>query len=331
MSNAPRIDRLDRNYLINSNFDFWQRNSAADSRTGTGSSIYGADRWKVFPSSTINNSAHMQQIASTNPGSQYDMNFGPFGANEKMGAAQIVEFDNTKLLRGKEVTFAVTVKSGAASNLRLELLAWTGTSNAVTAFTNAVPYTNWNTYTLAAGFTSIAVTAFTSTTGYVQYRVTGTVPANCNNLVCIISYAQDAGQQHYASQAVLVVGNIPSPQYSMAGRDIAEEFYMCQRYYRNFVHVPATATNATTVSSYLNLNPVMVKAPTAAVNGTQLLNAQNGTDNTTQSSPSLSVGFSGVDFVIMTMANFGGMTTGRPMFVGVTANNSNSIRFDAEL
>ena len=243
-SNAPRIDRLDKNYLINGNFDFWQRQVANDVRTGTGSSAYGADRWKVFPSSTTNQSAHTQRAASTNTGSQYDMNFGPFAANEKMGVAQIVEFANTKLLQGKEVTFAVTLKSDAASNLRLHLLAWTGTADSVTAFTNAVPYTNWSTYTLASNFTSIAVSNVVTTTGYVQYSVTGTVPTNCNNLVCIVSYDQNAGQQHYASQALLYIGSHSSPEFSMAGRNMTEELAMCQRYFEKSYNVSnAVGTN----------------------------------------------------------------------------------------
>lgn len=228
---GSKIDRIEKNFLINGNFDYWQRIVANDVRTGVGGAPYGADRWKVFPSSATNNAAHMQRAASTNVGSKYDMNFGPFGANEKMGVAQILENLATLRLRTKTVTFAVYLKSGVASNLRLQLLSWTGTADAPTGFSNVIPYTDWTTYALAAGFTSLATKTLTTTTGYVKHEVSAVVPANCNNLICIMSYDQNAGQQHYASQAMLVVGSVSPTEFCYAGRDVLDELPLCQRYY----------------------------------------------------------------------------------------------------
>jgi hypothetical protein len=249
MSNAPRIDRLDKNYLINGNFDFWQRTVSND-LTVTINAAYGADRWKLFPSITNSNAAHMQRASSSNSGSQYDMNLGAFGvANAKCAAAQIVEFDNTKLLRNKEVTFSAYVKNNNVnpSTVRLHIIAWTGTANVITAFTNAVPYTDWSTYALASNFVSVAATSkvISGVGAYTKVVVSGTIPAGATNIVCVMSY--DSGiDQVYWSQAQLIAGTHSDPDFSPAGRNISDELLMCQRFYDKSYDlgiVPGTATN----------------------------------------------------------------------------------------
>lgn len=234
---TPRLDKLEKNYLINGNFDYWQRINGSQLLLST-NKAYGADRWMGFPSVTNASSAQIQRTVSTNTGSQYDMTFGPWGVNKKMGAAQIIESNVTKALQGKTVTFSAFIKSTAAANHRIQLLAWTGTADSVTAFTNAVPYTEWSGYTLSsASFVSVAVLSRTAASnGYEKVTLTGTVPSNCNNLICVVAYADDAGVQNYLSQAQLTVGSGTPNDFSYFSRDVVGELAACQRYFQTISH-----------------------------------------------------------------------------------------------
>lgn len=228
---TPRIDKIDKNYLINGNFDFWQR-TAANQLLVTANRAYGADRWMIFPSIASANGAQMIRATSSNVGSTYDCNIGAWATPlAKVGMAQIIEKANMRSLLNKEVTFSVSAKvNSSTSVIRCEILAWTGTSDAVTSFTNAVPYTNWSTYTLAASFTSVASITSNITTSYNKVVVSGTVPSNANNLICVVSYISGS-DQIYLSQAQLIVGDIADPDFSAAGRTIGGELLLCQRYY----------------------------------------------------------------------------------------------------
>ncbi len=222
---------ISKNYLINGNFDFWQRTGAGQT-TVTTTRAYGADRWLLFPSTTNLNASQIIRAVSTNVGSTFDLNFGPWSFNEKCSIAQIVENNNTVPLRGKDVTFSFNIKSSAlASLIRFELLAWTGGADAVTTFSNATPYTNWTTYSLAANFTSIAVGTGTSVGGtYTKFSLSGNVPTNTNNLICVITYNQNANQQQFVSQAMLNEG-LGAQSFSIAGSSIGDELALCQRYF----------------------------------------------------------------------------------------------------
>ncbi len=249
---TPRIDKIDTNFLINGNFDFWQRIGASQ-LTVTANRTYGADRWMLFPSTASSNAAQMIRAVSTNTGSQYDMNFGPWSFNEKCAVAQIIENANTVGLRGQTVTFNFKIKSGGTSNVRAELLSWNGTANSVTAFNNAVPYTNWTTYTLASNFASLnSTTVSSNAAGYTTVTISGTVPTGCNNLICVIVYADNGGQQQYVSQAQLTVGNLTIPEFTRAGRTIGNELILCQRYYEKSYDID-TAVPDITNNGYMTM------------------------------------------------------------------------------
>lgn len=132
----------------------------------------------------------------------------------------------------------------------------------------------------------------------------------------------------YLAQLQLVTD--PDEPFQRMGGSIAEELKLCQRYYADMPHAAGVATSANSVSIYEKLEQTMRIPPVASVNGTGILNAQNGLDNQTQSSPSISTNFAGTNFVILVCGNFPALTSGRMINVGVPANNGNSIRLDAE-
>jgi hypothetical protein len=62
---APRIDRLDRNFVINGNFDFWQRvvNNVSVVNTATPTALYTADRFKFITLGATTKSFQIQRAA----------------------------------------------------------------------------------------------------------------------------------------------------------------------------------------------------------------------------------------------------------------------------
>jgi len=222
-----------KNYLHNSNFDIWQRGTA-DSRA-TNNRVFGPDRWGVIPSTNGSQAAHIQQ-QTTNlfTGTTFAMNFGPFGTNARCAACQTMESFDTIALRGKTVTVAAQFSmQGGTAPVRVEVLAWTGTADSLTAFSSTVPYATWSPYTLATNFTSLGSATYSVSSSYQKGSLTFTVPTNANNLVILYVYDSSNGFQVYTAQAMLNEGPAPAI-FQTATPNVATELSLCYRYYEVF-------------------------------------------------------------------------------------------------
>lgn len=333
MSLTPRLDRIDRNYLINGNFDYWQRISG-NQLTVTTNRAFGADRWMLFPSVTNSQASQMIRAASANGFSTYDMNFGPWNQNAKCAVAQIVEHNNTRELRGQTVTLNYFHKAtNAGSNARIQILSWTGTADAVTGFSNAVPYTEWTNYTLASNFTSLGFINRSSAVAnaYEEVKLTVNVPTNCNNLIVVIAYADNAGIQQFISQAKLAIGS-EATDYSYFNETLSAELTACQRYFQTLESIPSVYSATNRINGYCPLPVHMRVIPTASMTG--VINFQ-GTNafNITQTAP----GFANVSGMTSKafFAEFANVPAGPAQGYGfvsaIAQNNSNVVTLDAEI
>lgn len=95
-----------KNYLINGNFDFWQRNTTFTNTTN----IYTADRWYNW----YNNMTITRQSITDLAGSRYCMRWAPAVGSTQANLSQAIEEAETRRLVGKKLTLSFYVRKGPA-------------------------------------------------------------------------------------------------------------------------------------------------------------------------------------------------------------------------
>jgi len=185
-ASAPRGEPIARkNRLTNGSFPVQQRITV-----GTTDNSYGIDRWRL-----------LLEAASAAAISQEPSDFPTDGAksaaklivgaapNNKFGVFQVLEFADCADLRGKTVSLQVKIKATAGiTDVRMAVLEWTGTANAV----SADPISAWNAAltnpTLIASWAYLNTpVSLAPTTSWATYKIEGIpVGASMNNLAVLI-------------------------------------------------------------------------------------------------------------------------------------------------
>ena len=260
-----------RNWAMNGGFDVSQRVGTAQTLV-TGTRAYGLDRWALVPSVASGTSAQMvQSTAFLAPDTRFSMNFGPWSTNNKCAAMQIIEASNAIKLRGKTMTLSGLFYGDVG--YRLEVIAWTGTADAVTTLTNSVPYTNWGSYTLASSFVTCGSQSFSGTAStWNRYSLTVNIPSSATNIILALVKNEDNGIQNYASKITFNEGTVPMV-FEMHMGDIDAEIRACQRFlpvYRGqggvVEPIPGLATALNTSATWILPFPTQtLKKPTSVV------------------------------------------------------------------
>lgn len=113
MSLTPRLDRLDKNYIINGAMDFWQRSTSMT----TVDSIYVADRFVPtdFGSQSTTTSRSSDVPSTSNVQYSYQVQVGTANASPTAGHHETIrhhiEGNNFAQLKGKTFTLGFWVKS----------------------------------------------------------------------------------------------------------------------------------------------------------------------------------------------------------------------------
>ena len=124
MSNlTPRINRLDRNYLLNSAKDFTQRSNTAENLTGSYEFVT-LDRHAYKTAGSFNGTPTVQRVQDSPDGktkycSEIIADFAD--ASAELFEAQPIESINARDLVGENVSFSIYVKSGSCTTLELRL------------------------------------------------------------------------------------------------------------------------------------------------------------------------------------------------------------------
>jgi len=232
------------NLLINGGFDYFQRQVPA-TLTSRADDTYGPDRWVV-----LTQTAAVQSARST--GASYSTNAGQLKQNQaaaqRMGFLQIVEAVDSKPLRGKPTRFQAKVKCSANQTIRIAILEWTGTADAVTS--DVVKDWTSGTYTANNFFltSSLTVTAVGSVlldaNVWTDISVSGTISTSCNNLIVFIWTDSTAAQNVTlgVTEAGLYHG---SAAVDWQPRLSQQEFALCQRYYEKSYNLDAAPQTVT--------------------------------------------------------------------------------------
>jgi hypothetical protein len=237
-----------RNWIINGNFDIWQRGTSFVENLGS-SSTYVADRFRVYAGNHSSDFEVSRGTVSPPLGSQYYLYY----KHGKVGGitpghgrfVTILEGDIGAKLAGQQVTFSFKYKIP---------------TNFSSAWNFAVRYdtddsTLSGNVTEATGTSMIAATPLANSPDWALSSHTVTVPAGCKR-IALIWYSHNNsvnGAEFELSQVNLNIGDKPLP---FAPRPYAEELALCQRYYRTWTQQTENGR------IYVPLWPPMRVAPT---------------------------------------------------------------------
>ena len=240
MSLTPRLDKLERNILINGGFDFWQRGGASTPVNTSTSLVYSApDRWRVQHTGTFNGTPNVRRQASfPNNGIAYSLrhDFRRNGTAATLTYEQRIESVNCRVVVQEGfASFSMYVNAPIAGDIRLTVLNATALDNHTSQTTlyqntKAVTAASWNLLEWAAipvgagGLNGVAVR--------IEY--------------ILASGTDGADQSFLMTGAMFNVGNVNST-FSRAGTTYDKELYFCQRYYEKSYDIDvAVGTSATT-------------------------------------------------------------------------------------
>jgi len=195
-----------QNYIINGNFDFWQRKT-------TGTTGYIADRFDVKAADSAGRSTDVPSNGLSLYSLQVTKATAGFGYFHHR-----IESQNTRQLAGKTVTLSFWAKS------------LSGTSNLYSSLSYANSVDNFSSYT-TAGIGTNWGTPSSSWTFYTLTFVVSTLMATNGFNIEIARHSASANDTLY-SQFMLNEGTIALP-FKRAGGTIGAELQLCQRYYEN--------------------------------------------------------------------------------------------------
>jgi hypothetical protein len=240
---------------------------------------YSFDQWIIL---TESNSVTTSQLTNVQDGIPTMMRATQSNAvGQRMGMLQIVETNNCRHTRGKQVTLSANVRSSISANVRYAIIEHVGTEDVVLSdIVNDWSSTSY----IAGGFfistnTVVANTNSTTLTPNVvtSISMTASLTSNLNNLMVIFwSESQLAQNSTIDIGCVqLELGNVAT---QTEFRDYATEFQMCQRYIQTFIYRSgrpglringyASAVGAVRLSSYMLPVKTRTDGPVGIILGT---------------------------------------------------------------
>lgn len=301
-----------RNKIINGGFDIWQRG------TSFAHQVYNADRW--IDISDVNSTISKQSFTlGAAPVSGYEGTYYLRHTRTSGGTYSINEqrIEDVRTFAGQTVTLSywARVSSGTIINDPTIIQAFgSGGSAAVTASSTAV----------------------TVTTSWQRFSHTFNIPSISGKTIGAGSSLTARVYRYVGSSAVtfdiwgvqLEAGSVATP---FEQRPIQTEIWLCQRYFQRLPNTQGVCTSNSTVLVTHYLTQPMAKTPVISSTGSLNAQADGFGTNSTQSSFTKSGEFNTPESIYVTIGNFSGLTQGRPITVGVIANNSHCLTADAEL
>lgn len=266
------------NFLINGNFDFWQRGT---SYTFGANNAYGAaDRWNIAYNGA-GSPAWAQSASVPNSNSRFSYQFTSAAANNCI-AYQKIESTFATPLAGKYINVGGWFKSvNGTSGVTVSLNVNIPTAQDNYTSTTAVTVLGNSTQTLSSN---------TGTWQYFTWQVLLPTTAENGIQIYFVSSNLSASAQTFSLAQVMVnLGPAPSPIFYVAGKNNASDFMMCQRYFSLSASGSiGIADNSSTVLAISYKHPVPMRAiPSLSVLSGSTVTYRNAAVNYTASSPAL--------------------------------------------
>ena len=219
---TPRIDKLERNLMINGGLDFWQR----DGNLSSGSELSGynsVDRFQIttFNTSGTRQSAQQSGDVPNETGSDFSglLSFDSTGTST-FDIKQRIEADNCRHVAGGKVSFSFWYKTDEFQDIRIRILKATGGKDNYSTTGSVYDQTfTADTSSIWKKLTIEGIDIDSDATNGLEVIITGDNPLN------------GSGNRFFRyAQIMLNQGEVVG-EFSRAGRNIAEELILCQRYY----------------------------------------------------------------------------------------------------
>lgn len=274
MGLTPRIDKISENYIINGNFDFWQRNITNTLSAASSDKVYTADRWShtnFFASGTatiarstdvpsnVNATYSMSTTIATAVSVAHASNNYHFNAG-----VYRMEGNNSIKLVGQTITLQFWVKSNITGTYSIAFGAnYDNVTSAKYVSTYTINSANtWEQKSITLNINSIVGSSFAvdNTQGmFVAFgiaananggRLTGTLNqwlatsgASIASTANRTDFIGTASNYIRISQVKLSIGSSIG-DFSWCGRTYLDELTLCQRYYEKSYDlgtIPGTA------------------------------------------------------------------------------------------
>lgn len=346
-----------KNVIINGNFDFWQRGTTATRTQASNQSGYLADRVSAgISTGGSSKSVTFSRSTAVPTGLNFSATYsyeilnntaiGSFTSSENIEPFLYkVEGNSFRDVFGKDFTIGFWLYTSFAGKFPVSVRNGTSSFTFVSVVDVSI---GWQYVSLNIPWNSNITEQSTGIAVQMDLGLTGGTALNAPSLNSWIAgayyshstatnWAANAGAIIRICQLQLRAGTWSSSEmqnsFQTAGSNPADEYQLCQRYYQQMKHIPATIQTSTTVAIGCPL-PVPMRA-TPSPGQTGVLNLQ-GTNayNASQSSPNLGSSFCTFDSLYIT--NIGNWpptlpAVGHALFIGVPSNNNNYVYLDAEL
>jgi len=281
MSLAPRIDKIEKNAWINGNFDFWQRiagntiaiNTATPQNFYTADRIINASAGPTVKNYSIVRSSDVPTAAQSGFTASYSFLFTANSAISSPAAADVVNneyrlegYDYARF-HGKTAYLNFWVKNSVAGTYPISVYANTPVNQSlVTSYTVNSPNT-WEFKSLPITFQSAGPYAFDNTWQISIRMIAGGIGSSFNaaavntwqsgNWVTHSSITGNvmgaAGQTTRFSMVSLTETAIAQgATYERAGRTLAGELSLCQRYYEKSFPINVAPSNVDDITGALS-------------------------------------------------------------------------------
>lgn len=219
------IGQVRKNYIINGNFDFWQRGTSFTTPVnGTAT----ADRFKHYydgagSTFTISRQAHTITASQTlegNPKYYHRLQVTAAGSGGTVRYSRNA-IENVSAMAGKVFTLSFYASADAARTLKVQVAQNFGTGGSPSAVVSTI------------------ISNIDITTTYTKYSVTFQVPSVIGKTIGTNGDDYTEIQVHFPINAVMTVdigqimlneGSVAAP-FALAGGDLQGELAKCQRYY----------------------------------------------------------------------------------------------------
>lgn len=271
---TPRVNKLERNEILNGNFDFWQRTTSLTLTNGNVG--YSADRFKTYnqgttsKSITVARSATVPTLVQSGYQSLYSHQFtsntvvASLAATDYiLPASYTIEGQDLQRLIGKTFTISFWMYSSVAGTYCLSMNNANGTRSYVTTYTISQANT-WEqkfinitmdtvgpfNYDNLAGL-NIYFNALTGST-YSTSTLNTWQSLNVFGATTATNYMATSGATFYIAQVMLNETNGSTSSnliFHRRGMTLGEELSLCQRYYSKSYEIQTTPGTNTTGGS----------------------------------------------------------------------------------